>query len=208
MKNAKEYMNTNLIKMQLESRNLKPADVHRKLDFTAGSMGKYMSWRYLLTDERVEQLSNFFGVYKSSITIKPSIKMKQIHEKYKKKQKNYQIKADINRGRISKEEAAILSNDSETGLNNELFKELIDSNKEIIELDKHKIALLKQSIENQISMLNSLNELSTSLKSAESKVIIRIDDFQKHYDEISGKHQAFTVSSLKDIKRGINNGRI
>ena len=134
--------------------------------------------------------------------------MKQIHEKYKKKQKNYQIKADINRGRISKEEAAILSNDSETGLNNELFKELIDSNKEIIELDKHKIALLKQSIENQISILNSLNELSTSLKSAESKVIIRIDDFQKHYDEISGKHQAFTVSSLKDIKRGINNGRI
>ena len=124
------------------------------------------------------------------------------------KQKNYQIKADINRGRISKEEAAILSNDSETGLNNELFKELIDSNKEIIELDKHKIALLKQSIENQISILNSLNELSTSLKSAESKVIIRIDDFQKHYDEISGKHQAFTVSSLKDIKRGINNGRI
>ena len=91
MKNAKEYMNTNLIKMQLESRNLKPADVDRKLDFTAGSMGKYMSWRYLLTDERVEQLSNFFGVYKSSITIKPSIKMKQIHEKYKKKQKNYQI---------------------------------------------------------------------------------------------------------------------
>ena len=82
------------------------------------------------------------------------------------------------------------------------------SDTEIIELDKHKIALLKQSIENQISILNSLNELSTSLKSAESKVIIRIDDFQKHYDEISGKHQAFTVSSLKDIKRGINNGRI
>ena len=41
-----------------------------------------------------------------------------------------------------------------------------------------------------------------------NKKIIRIDDFQKHYDEISGKHQAFTVSSLKDIKRGINNGRI
>ena len=104
--------------------------------------------------------------------------------------------------------------DNEKNVDDEylLFASRIENNEngteEIIELDKHKIALLKQSIENQISILNSLNELSTSLKSAESKVIIRIDDFQKHYDEISGKHQAFTVSSLKDIKRGINNGRI
>lgn len=168
----RNYLNTELVKELLKTRGITVQSLSESLGWGKNSLSVYMGWKNLISEDRAKQLANYFNVPVSLICKQPTIEMRKKHEKFSKKQREYQQYLKLNSKNKSKVEKDIIPRTDDVA---------------DLKLIKDQLVYLNEKIARQSKTIENLTD--------------SMADFQKRQVEADGKRQNYLVNLIKSLGR-------